>query len=70
MHTWLVIAFVIGQLACQAQDTLKLDLKLAEQTFLEKNLVLLAQKANIGVVKAQEIQAKLWDNPQISFEQS
>ncbi|MCS6820889.1 MAG: TolC family protein [Microscillaceae bacterium] len=66
----LATALFIGQATCQAQDTLKLDLKLAEQIFLEKNFALLAQKANISLIKAQEIQTKLWDNPQISFEQS
>ncbi len=51
-------------------DTLKLNLQTAEQQFLSKNLLLLAEKCNIDAANASIIQAKLWDNPIINFEQN
>ena len=51
-------------------DTLKLNLQTAEQEFLSKNLLLLAEKCNIDAANASIIQAKLWDNPNINFEQN
>src|SRR5215831_7213875 len=50
-----------------AQDTLQLTLPEAEQRFLQKNLVLLAQKYNLDIAKAQVIQAKLYPNPNLQF---
>jgi outer membrane protein, heavy metal efflux system len=50
-------------------DTLHIKLNDAEQLFLKNNLTLLAQKYNVDAVKAQIIQAKLFQNPSISFAQ-
>jgi outer membrane protein, heavy metal efflux system len=50
----------------QTNDTIRLTLKQAEKTFLEKNLVLLANQANVDVAKAFTEQARLWDNPTVN----
>ncbi len=47
----------------KAQDTLRITLPEAEKQFLQKNLVLLAEKYNIDIASAQVIQAKLYNNP-------
>lgn len=52
----------------QTLDTLKLTLPEAEQQLLQKNIPLLAQKFNIDAAKAEVITARLWDNPQVTFE--
>lgn len=49
-------------------DTLKLTLPEAEQQLLQKNIPLLAQKFNIDAARAEVITARLWDNPQVTFE--
>jgi cobalt-zinc-cadmium efflux system outer membrane protein len=51
-------------------DTLRLDIKQAEKIFLEKNLSLLAAHYDIDIAKAQEQQAKLWDNPVLNTDQN
>lgn len=51
-------------------DTLSLSVKDAEAKFLEKNLILLAQKYNIDISKAQTLQARVWENPTIDIEQN
>jgi cobalt-zinc-cadmium efflux system outer membrane protein len=48
-------------------DTLRLDLRQAEQMFLEHNLQLLAQKYSIDSARASIITAKLFDNPQFAL---
>ncbi len=48
------------------KDTMKLSLDSAEHIFLRQNLSLLAQKYNIDVNKALEIQARLFPNPNLS----
>jgi len=48
-------------------DTLRLNLDSAEKLFLSGNFILLAQKYNIQVQKALEVQAKLYPNPNLSF---
>lgn len=64
-----IVAFLfsIGQLTAQT-DSLKLTLPDAEQVFLQKNFVLLAQKFNINLAEAAVQQAKLWDNPNLALE--
>lgn len=53
-----------------APNNLQLNIAQAETRFLQKNLALLSAKYNIGISKALEQQAKLWNNPTISFEQN
>ncbi len=50
-----------------AADTISFTLSNAEKTFLDSNLLLLAQKYNIEAQKALIIQAKLFSNPNFSF---
>ncbi len=50
-------------------DSLKVGLQEIEAVFLQKNGLLLAQKFDIEATRAQIIQAKLWDNPTLSYEQ-
>lgn len=57
-----------GQL--QAADTLRLDIKQAEQLFFEKNLELLAAHYNVKADSALIQQAKLWDNPVLNTDQN
>jgi cobalt-zinc-cadmium efflux system outer membrane protein len=47
-------------------DSLRINLDSAEKLFLGGNFLLLAQKYNIQAQKAQEIQAKLYPNPNLS----
>jgi outer membrane protein, heavy metal efflux system len=47
-------------------DTLRIKLDSAEKLFLGGNFILLAQKYNIQVQKALEIQARLYPNPNLS----
>lgn len=51
-----------------AQDTLKLSLREAEKMFVEQNYQLLAQKYQTEQARAEIITAKLFDNPEISYE--
>jgi len=61
--------FLFGLTAvCVAQDTLRLDLRQAEQLFLTENYTLLAQKYETEQAKAEVITARLFDNPEISHE--
>lgn len=53
-----------------AQDTLRLTIRQADSLFLKNNLQLLAEKYQIDIAKSIEIQDKLWDNPNLSFELS
>lgn len=56
--------------AIAQQDTVKITLQQAENSFLQNNLSLLAAKYNIDVNRALIRQAKLWDNPVISTDQN
>ena len=49
------------------QDTLRLTMQQAENSFLAKNLSLIAQKYSIDSAKATVITARLYDNPEFSY---
>jgi outer membrane protein, heavy metal efflux system len=49
-------------------DTLRLTITDAEQMFIKNNLLLLAQKYNVDATEALIIQAKLYPNPNISYD--
>lgn len=51
-----------------AQDTLKLDIRLAEKMFLAQNHQLIAQNYETEQARADIITAKLFDNPELSYE--
>lgn len=56
--------------AAEPADTVRLSLPEAEQRFTQNNLLLLAQHYNISAAQAQVLQARLWDNPTVSWEQN
>ena len=51
------------------QNNVKLSISEADNIFLSQNLILLAQQYNIGKAEAMLIQAGLFENPTVSFEQ-
>ncbi len=51
-----------------AEDTVSLSLKDAENLFLINNFDLLAAKYQISEAEASVLQAKLWDNPNLSID--
>lgn len=60
---------LLSVLAVKAQvDSLKLDLSQAERLFLTKNYQLLAANYQISQAQAEIITAKLFDNPELSYE--
>ena len=61
---------LINSLFLSAQQILPLSLPEATDYFLSNNLSLLAEKYAIDKAEAEVIQAKLFDNPVISFEQN
>ncbi|WP_199137973.1 TolC family protein [Pedobacter sp. ASV12] len=64
----IILALSLLRQLCWAQDSLRLTLPEAEKIFLQQNLSLLAQRYHIDMAKAQVIQAKLYNNPNIQFE--
>lgn len=73
ISTFLFLSAFCPSLNASAQtksaDTVMLSLKDAEKLFLEKNFELLVSKYQINEADAAIIQAKLWDNPNLSIEQ-
>ena len=66
-----LLCFIVGNTAYAQKnkldaDTVRMNLDSAESIFLRNNYLLLAQKYNIDVNQALEIQAKLYPNPNIS----
>jgi cobalt-zinc-cadmium efflux system outer membrane protein len=51
-----------------AQDTLRLDLQKSEKLFLEGNYQLIAQSYQTDQAKAEVITARLFDNPELNYE--
>ena len=67
----IVLAFILLSskfvFAQAPADSLQLSLDSAERLFISGNYILLAQKYNIQAQKAQEIQARLYPNPNFSI---
>ena len=63
----LLCLYLLSSNVLFAEDTLRLSIHDAEQTFINKNLSLLAEKYNINITQAQAIQARLYNNPNFSF---
>lgn len=61
------LLLLIAGISAKAQDTLHITLQDAEKQFLEKNLQLLAEKYNVSIAKAQIIQARLYNNPNLTL---
>lgn len=51
------------------QDTVSLNLKTAEQRFINENLSLLSAKYDIDIAKSNILQSRLWYNPNLSYSQ-
>jgi cobalt-zinc-cadmium efflux system outer membrane protein len=73
-HKWLLpLLFATSANVAMAQtsaDTLTMTIPQAENTFLQKNLQLLAAQYNINAYQALIEQAKLWDNPILNTDQN
>ncbi|MEW5841732.1 MAG: TolC family protein, partial [Bacteroidota bacterium] len=54
----------------EIQDTVRLSLQNAEETFIKGNLQLIAARFNISASEAAIVQSRLWNNPNISIEQN
>jgi outer membrane protein, heavy metal efflux system len=65
---FLTILFLFVSLhTLQAQDTVRITLADCEKQFLDKNLQLLVEKYNIDISRAQLIQARLYNNPNLQL---
>jgi len=56
-----------GLIRAHAQDTLHISIQDAEKQFAAKNLSLIAEKYNIDIARAQVIQARVYNNPNIQL---
>jgi outer membrane protein, heavy metal efflux system len=65
-----IITHVYGLSRTTQHDTVKVTIESAEQRFLQNNLQLLASKLRIDAARAAAMQAGLWSNPNIAFEQN
>src|SRR6476469_1783539 len=63
-----IALFLFRVSVTHAQDTARITLAEADARFIQANLQLLAQRYSTDISKAQIIQAKLFDNPNISAE--
>lgn len=61
---WVIISGILW-----GQDTLYLTLQAAEERFLERNLLLIAQRFQIEAERALVWQSRLWPNPRLTIEQ-
>ncbi len=64
-----LIFLCLFSITASAQDTLRFSLPDAQKQFTDRNLLVLAQKYNIEVQKAQIIQAGLLPNPNVAIQQ-
>lgn len=64
----IAIFLILCTLKTIAQDSLIVTLNKADELFIKNNLQILAQELNINNSKAQEIQAKLYPNPNVTLE--
>ncbi len=65
----LIFILLLISLSTHAQDTLKISREESEAIFLKQNLLLIAEKLNISQSEALVMQAKLWPNPNFTFDQ-
>lgn len=62
----LAILIACASVKGYTQDTIRITLQNAEQEFTDKNLLLLAEKYNIDAARAEVVQARLLNNPNLS----
>ena len=69
MKKYFILLFCILPFTIYADEiqTIELTPQEIEAIFLKQNLELIAQKMNIDLADAEIIQAKLWDNPELSI---
>lgn len=68
MKRYLLFIFLIILFSnISGQEKLKLTPDQIEALFLKQNLQLIAEKMNISIADAEIVQAKLWDNPNLSI---
>jgi cobalt-zinc-cadmium efflux system outer membrane protein len=60
-----IVVFIHCEQKIYAQGTLEITVEQAEKQFLEQNLLLLAERCNIGIADAAIVQAKVLNNPTI-----
>lgn len=65
---WSGLAFIlfISVFTVQGQNFMRLTPSDIESLFLKQNLKLIAEQMNIDIADAEIVQAKLWDNPNLS----
>ncbi|WP_165305000.1 TolC family protein [Pedobacter sp. SYP-B3415] len=63
---YILISAILLCLTASAQE--RLSLAAAESLFQAKSLVLVAERYNIDIYRAQALQARLWENPYFSAE--
>ncbi|MEI8087347.1 MAG: TolC family protein [Paludibacter sp.] len=68
MKKWLFILLLLPSLTSFAQNDSVFSLVNCEHLFISNNLNLLAAKFNVEAAQASVIQARLWENPSLSFE--
>jgi len=51
-------------------DTVKLDIKAAEDRFVHQNMAILAAKYDVEIAKTNILQAQLWYNPNLTYGQT
>lgn len=59
----IILSILILPLLVFSRDSLRLDRSECEALFLQKNLLLIAEKMHISKAEAMKIQAELWPNP-------
>lgn len=66
-----LLLFLLPWCTIQAQTpAFSLSLPEAEKRFSDRNLELIAERYNIDIAEAQVLQARLFDNPVVAFEQN
>lgn len=66
--TFICILIILPFSKIFAQDSLEVSLNDVERMFLQENAQLFAQRYQIEMAKAEVITAKLFDNPELSYE--
>lgn len=64
---FIVFTLLYSNISAQEKGILRLTSSQIEAIFLEQNLQLIAEKINISITDAQVVQAKQWDNPNLSI---
>ena len=65
----LILVTILFPIVLLGQNDVKLSISEADNIFLSQNLILVAQQYNIDKAEAMLIQAGLFENPTVSFEQ-